>query len=103
MPPPESVFKKFGPESDDAETDDEDLEFTATFYDLSKIPGLPTTRGFDPFPKIIYERSEYQELDEFIEARREEDVGTTVQVPPRPILIIGQPGIGEVVYRLAYM
>lgn len=94
MPPPKGVL------SDIAKPEDRVFEFTAIFYDLSQIPGLPTAEGFKPFPKIIYERNEYQELDAFIEAQRKQDVDSAAQDPPRPIVILGQPGIGEVIYRL---
>ncbi|KAF8326120.1 uncharacterized protein EI90DRAFT_2999618 [Cantharellus anzutake] len=69
----------------------------AVFYNLMEIPALPQNTS-----KVLtlkfYVRAEYNTLDGFVEKQRESDVAGPH--PRRPILLVGQPGIGKTVYLM---
>ncbi|KAF8331068.1 uncharacterized protein EI90DRAFT_3154725 [Cantharellus anzutake] len=85
-------------ETEDVTMDDATTNTEAMFYDLLKIPKV-SWHTSEVLDMRFYVRDEYHELDAFVEERRQSDVaGSRHSEPRRPILLVGQPGIGKTVY-----
>ena len=92
-------YQAEGDASDEAMAVDNDIHTRkAVYYDLSIIHSSLKTVP-DLLAIQFYERQEYCEFSDFLEAQREENVKQREEGDLlRPILLTGQPGIGACVH-----